>query len=84
MSKRISAVKELQIELSMRRKVWRAVVDRKTGKAFFSLQSHQERYDTLNALAEFLEGMTDKEFLEQVARNEGRKAIKESTQPTLF
>lgn len=84
MSKRISAVKELQTELGMRRKVWRAVVDRKTQKAFFSLQSHQERYDALNDLLDFLDGMTDKEFLEQAARNAGRKAIKEANQPTLF
>ena len=79
-----SIKRELQTELAMRRKVWRAIVDRKTGKAFFSLQSHQERYDTLNAALEFMEGMTDREFAEQTARNIGRKAIKEATQTTLF
>ena len=79
-----SIKRELQTELAMRRKVWRAIVDRKTGKAFFSLQSHQERYDTLNAALEFMEGMTDKEFAEQTARSNGRKAIKEATQTTLF
>ena len=84
MSNRQNVVKELQTELGMRRKVWRAIVDRKTGKAFFSLQSHQERYDTLNAALEFMEGMTDREFAEQTARNIGRKAIKEATQTTLF
>lgn len=82
--KRSEAVAELQTELKMRRKVWKNVPDRKTGYPFFALEGHQKRYDVLNRLLDFMDGMTDKEYADFETKIAGRKAIAQANQPTLF
>lgn len=82
--KRADAIKELQTELSMRRKVWSNVKDRNTGRPFFALAGHQTRYEILSSLLDLVEGMTDKEFGDLATKVAGRKVIADASQPTLF
>lgn len=74
---------EIKVELTMRKRVWQNTTDRKTGKPYFFTKSHQTRYETMAAVLDLIEGMTDVEFQKLLANIERRKQ-EGAKQPTLF
>lgn len=67
----------------MRRKEWSNVKDAKTGKPFFSTQSHQNRYDIMAETLELFERMTDQEYIKLRQAIESREK-EQGKQTTLF
>ena len=74
---------ELKVELTMRKRVWQNTTDRKTGTPYFFTQAHQTRYETMAAVLDLIEGMTDVELQKLLANIERRKQ-EGAKQTTLF
>lgn len=60
---RKEAIKEIEAELGMRRKVWRMNKD-----GGFTFVEHERRYAKMLSLCDILKSMTDKEFAHFLTR----------------